>query len=502
MERIRRLLLSLFIAILGLSLAGCSSSASDDGKAKLINEGELVVAMSGEYRPFSYVENGKLSGFDLEIAQAIADELDLKLVPKTAGFSTLVEGTASGRYDLLIASTTATEDRARAVDFANGYYSSGAQLFVKKSAKCEDLKAMKNPTLGVATGTTYEKMVKDKGLTTSVKSYESDITALEDAATGRIYGAITDQLVGQHQINEAGLDLKPCGKRLATDTQAPAVAKGNPLRKDVNGALEKIIANGTYGKISTKYFGKDISGDIDNAPVQEVMAAAPKEQSGKPIAEMFTQYAPVLVKAAGLTLAITAVALVIAIVIGSVVWAFGASRFGPLRWLATAYIGLIRGTPLIAQLFVLYFGLTQIILLDGFWAGAIALAIHNSAYIAEIIRSGFNSVPNGLVEASRSLGMSKIQTLRKVRIPLATRAILPVLGNQFIIAVKDSSLVAFIGMPELFRTAQNMAAAEYAPLNAYIIVSIFYLAIVLILTALVHFLEKKLSVENTKGARA
>ncbi len=502
MERRKRILLAFLVALFSLSFAGCSSSGSSDSdEARLINDGELVVAMSGEYRPFSYFEDGQLSGFDLEIAQALADEMDLKLVPKTAGFSTLVEGTASGRYDLLIASTTATEDRAQAVDFANGYYSSGAQLFVKKDAKCEDLKSMGNPTVGVASGTTFEQMVKDKGLTSSVKSYESDITALQDAATGRVYGAITDQLVGQHQINEAGLDLKPCGKRLATDTQAPAVAKGNPLRKDVNGALENIIADGTYAKISEKYFGEDISKQIDNKPVEEVMANAPQESGGTGITTMFAKYAPLLLKAAGLTLAITAVALVIAIVIGSLVWAMGASSFAPLRWLATAYIGLIRGTPLIAQLFVLYFGLTQIVLLDGFWAGSIALAVHNSAYIAEIIRSGFNSVPSGLVEASRSLGMSRMKTLRKVRIPLATRAILPVLGNQFIIAVKDSSLVAFIGMPELFRTAQNMAAAEYAPLNAYIIVSVFYLAIVLILTALVHVLEKKLSVEK-KDARS
>lgn len=497
MERVSRILLVLFAALFGLTLAGCSSGTpASDGEADLITDGELVVAMSGEYRPFSYFDNGELTGFDYDIAQAIADELDLTLVAETAGFSTLVEGTANGRYDLLIASTTATADRAQAVDFANGYYSSGAQLFIGSDAECQDLQDMDNPTLGVATGTTFEAMVKEQGLTTNVKSYDSDITALQDAATGRLYGTITDQLVGQHQINEAGLDLKPCGDRLGTDTQAPAVAKGNPLRADVNEALATIIDNGTYAEISEKYFGKDISSEIDNAPVEEVMANAPKAEGGTGLAKMFAQYAPILLQATGLTLAITAVALVLAIVIGSLIWAMGASSLSPLRWLATGYIGLIRGTPLIAQLFVLYFGLTQFVLLDGFWAGSIALAIHNSAYIAEIIRSGFNSVPHGLVEASRSLGMSRMQAMRKVRIPLATRAILPVLGSQFIIAVKDSSLVAFIGMPELFRTAQKMAAAEYAPLNAYIIVSVFYLAIVLILTLLVHLLEKKLSVEK------
>ena len=207
---------------------------------------------------------------------------------------------------------------------------------------------------------------------------------------------------------------------------------------------------------------------------------------------MFVEYAPIFLKATWVTLSLTAVALVFAGILGSGVAAMAMSRVSPLKWLAAGFIGLIRGTPLIAQLFLLYFGLTSIVVLDAFWAGAIALGVHNSAYIAEIIRSGFQSVPKGLVEAARSLGMSRERTLRRVQAPLAFRAILPVLGSQFIIAVKDSSLVAFIGLTELFRTAQNTAAATYKPLSTYAIVSVYYLAIVLVLTAVVNRMEKRL----------
>ncbi len=209
--------------------------------------------------------------------------------------------------------------------------------------------------------------------------------------------------------------------------------------------------------------------------------------------ELFAEYAPVFIEATGVTLGLTAVALVVAIVLGAGVAAMSMSGISPLRWLASGFIGLIRGTPLIAQLFLLYFGLSGIIVLDRFWAGAIALGIHNSAYIAEIIRSGFQSVPKGLVEAARSLGMSRRRTLVRVQAPLSFRAILPVLGSQFIIAVKDSSLVAFIGGQELFRSAQNMAAATYRPMTSYAIVSVYYLAIVLVLTAVVNRMEKRLS---------
>jgi len=208
--------------------------------------------------------------------------------------------------------------------------------------------------------------------------------------------------------------------------------------------------------------------------------------------EMFAEYAPLFLEATGVTLSLTAFALLFAIVLGSGVAAMTMSGIPPLRWLASAFIGLIRGTPLIAQLFLIYFGLTNIIVLDKFWAGAIVLGVHNSAYIAEIIRSGFQSVPKGLVEACRSLGMSRKRTLVRVQAPLSFRAILPVLGSQFIIAVKDSSLVAFIGLNELFRTAQNLTATNYQAMTTYAIVSVYYLSIVLVLTAVVNRMEKRL----------
>lgn len=208
---------------------------------------------------------------------------------------------------------------------------------------------------------------------------------------------------------------------------------------------------------------------------------------------LFHDYAHLFLDATWVTLRLTAAALVMAMAFGGLVAALAMSRFRVLRWLATAYIGLVRGTPLITQIFVIYFGLTSFLVLSAFWAGALALAFHNSAYIAEIIRSGFQTVPKGLVEASRSLGLSRLKTLKRVQAPLALRTVLPVLGNQYIIAVKDSSLVSFIGMTELFQTSRNMAASTYQELASYTMVAIYYLVIVLVLTLLVNRLEHRLS---------
>ena len=205
------------------------------------------------------------------------------------------------------------------------------------------------------------------------------------------------------------------------------------------------------------------------------------------------EYYPLFVEATWVTLKLSLLSIAMALPLGALVAWLSMSRFGPPRWLAGGFIWLIRGTPLITQIFVLYFGLQKVVLLSAFWAGAIALAVHNSAYIAEIIRSGFQSVPKGLTEASRSLGLSRMKTLKRVQAPLALRTTLPVLANQFIIAVKDSSLVSFIGMTELFQTARNAAAETYEPLESYLAVAVFYLALVLALTLLVNLLERRLS---------
>lgn len=209
--------------------------------------------------------------------------------------------------------------------------------------------------------------------------------------------------------------------------------------------------------------------------------------------DLFVEYAPLFLEASWVTLRLTAAALLLAMVFGALIAAMAMSPLRALRWLATAYIGVVRGTPLITQIFVIYFGLTAFVVLPAFWAGALALAFHNSAYIAEIIRSGFQAVPRGLTEAARSLGLSKVKTLKRVQAPLALRTTLPVMGNQYIIAVKDSSLVSFIGMTELFQTSRNMAASTYQELTSYIIVAIYYLVIVLVLTLVVNRLEHRLS---------
>ncbi|MBQ0987275.1 amino acid ABC transporter permease [Streptomyces sp. F63] len=205
----------------------------------------------------------------------------------------------------------------------------------------------------------------------------------------------------------------------------------------------------------------------------------------------FSRSLPLMLEGLRITLSLAALAVVFSLAVGLVVAWMRMSRFAVLRWLAQGYLAVIRGTPLVAQLFVIYYGLVTIVDISSFWSAVIGLTVHTAAYMAEIFRSGVQSVAKGQTESARSLGMSRTQALRIVVAPQAFRAILPSLGNQFIIAVKDTAVASFITVPELFMQAQKLAAATYEPLTYYLISAVYYLVIVLLLTALLRRLERR-----------
>ena len=247
-----------------LTVAACGNGGDTGseagGEPQLINEGEMVVAMSGEFRPFSHFENNELTGFDYDIAVAIAEEMGLELKTETGAFDSLIQGVQSNRYDVLIASMTPTEDRDKAVDFTDSYYTSGATMFVRNDSDCEDPTAMDSPSVGVASGTTYESFLKEEDWVGEIRTFSSDVTALQDVDAGRLDGAMTDRLVGLYQINEADRDLRDCGDPLYTEEPAFAVKEGNAaLVEQLDEALATIKDDGTYADISEKWFGQDIS---------------------------------------------------------------------------------------------------------------------------------------------------------------------------------------------------------------------------------------------------
>lgn len=197
-----------------------------------------------------------------------------------------------------------------------------------------------------------------------------------------------------------------------------------------------------------------------------------------------------------LTLELTVVSVLVGIVIGLFFALLKISNIKILGFISDAYIYLIRGTPLIVQIFILYFGISGIFLIPDFWAASLALAFHNGAYIAEIFRGTIQSIDKGQVEAGRSLGMSAPLTMRRIILPQAFRRALPPLGNQFILGLKDSSLAAFISMDELFNVATTLGSNNFDEMTYLLIVAVYYLILVAILTIIVNMFEKKLAISD------
>jgi polar amino acid transport system substrate-binding protein len=245
------------ISILALVACG-KEDASTDGM-ELVNEGEFIFASSGEFKPFSVTDaEGKMSGFDIEVGDAVAKELGLKPVQKKFKFGGIVEGVKSGRFDAAVASHTINEERLKEVNFSTPYYYSGPQIFVRPDSSNETLEDLKDLEIAVSKGSTYADTAGT--ITKNIIYYDSDVTALEALSRGKHDAVITDFITGKEAIG-AGMNIE--GKELlGRSEQAIAIAKGNDeLLKRVNEALETLRKNGTLAEISKKYIGEDITTD-------------------------------------------------------------------------------------------------------------------------------------------------------------------------------------------------------------------------------------------------
>ena len=163
---------------------------------------------------------------------------------------------------------------------------------------------------------------------------------------------------------------------------------------------------------------------------------------------------------------------------------------------ARIYIFIIRGTPLLLQLFIVYFGLVRIVSIDRIPSAIIALGVHNGAYIAEIFRGAIQSVDRGQREAGISLGMTSLQVMKRIILPQAFKRAIPPLGNQFIIALKDSSLASAIAVPELLLHARQMASSNYLMMEMLTIAAVFYMLMTSALTFVANRIERRLQVSD------
>ena len=215
---------------------------------------------------------------------------------------------------------------------------------------------------------------------------------------------------------------------------------------------------------------------------------------------VFGEVQPLLTKGLWITVEVTVLSLLLALVIGLISCFLALSKRAPLRWISKVYVGLVRGTPLLVQVFYIYFAIPQLLQLMGFdvrltpfIAGLITLTLNAGAYLSEIFRGAINAVNPGQMEAARSLGLSHAQAMKKVVLPQAFRICLPSLVNQFIITLKDSSLISVIGLADIMYQSKIYVGRSMEAFATYTWVAVYYFVIITILTQVAKYVERKVS---------
>ena len=202
-------------------------------------------------------------------------------------------------------------------------------------------------------------------------------------------------------------------------------------------------------------------------------------------------------KGAQWTLTISLASVVLGVVFGSILTLLKRSKFKALKFIASAYIEIVRGTPLLLQIFIVYFGLSNVIKINELFSVIIALSLNSAAYVSELIRAGIEAVDKGQMEAARSLGMSEGIAMRLIVIPQAVKNILPAVGNEFVAIIKESSMASTLGVAELMYAANVVSTKSFNKTETLIMSAVFYFIMTFSLGRLIKYIERRLKVSDS-----
>ncbi len=492
---IRWLRLSLVVG-LGclLLLGGCSfNSGSAAGKT-------LTIAVEGTYPPFALqTEQGELQGFDVDLMNAIAAVAGFKIRYQNLPFAGMIPALQAQTIDAAVAAMTITPERAKVVSFSRPYFKSGLAIATRNNNQnITSFDSLKNKRIAVQIGTTgAQKAASIPGA--EVRSFDDAPTAFRELLNGNVDALLHDQPVILYAINSGDVQgVKVVGELLTEEYFGFPTPKGSPNLTLINQGLAAVFKNGTYNQLYQKWFG------VQPPPLPEKSPFENQSTSGLSLGVILTAL-PLLLRGALVTLQLTAISVVLGMIAGSLIGIARLSQVLPIRWAARAYIDFFRGTPLLVQIYMIYFGIPALVQELGFsfsfnpWSAAvIALSLNSAAYIAEIVRAGIQSIESGQAEAAQSLGMSSVQIMRYVIFPQAFRRMLPPLGNEFISMLKDTSLVAVIGFRELFRNGQLIVAGNYRAFEIYAGVAVIYLCLTLLSSQVFSRLEHWMNPVNRR----
>jgi polar amino acid transport system substrate-binding protein len=451
----------------------------------------------------------KVRGFDVEIADTIARRLGR--VPRfvQVAFGSIDASVERGDFDIGLSGVEDTPARRAAHSVTIPYYEFREVLTVRARdlGKFPDLDALKGRRVGTLGATiAYETLVARRGAVGfEVVSYDDDVHPYTDLAEGRLDAVLLDNIIAaRSQRRVAGLAIEP--KPVATGRYVGVLARSNAaLRDRVDAILSDAMRDGTLEAIFRRWAVWD---DSERDFFARVQAAAPAPARaapapGSPAAPprpgsgiLTLRYLPALLRAAAVTLLLSCFAMALAVALGTGIAAGRVYGRGLLRAALTGYVELVRGTPVLLQLFVLYYGLSAVVRLPAFAAALLGLGLNYAAYESEIYRGALQAVPRVQLEAARTLGLSEWLIFRLVRGPQAFRLALAPMTNDFVALLKDSSLVSVITVVELTKETAIFATNVGSWVLPGALCAALYLAMSLPLSRLARVLERRWSAET------
>jgi len=452
-------------------------------------------------------EPSRIIGFEVEIVGALAEEMSMRAEFVQNQWDGLIPGLQRGNYDIVVNGLEITEDRKNEINFSEPYYLTSEQLTVRKETydlnRLEDLPGR---VVGTLKFSLAHRILEAQG-GIDIRSYDGQINAYEDLATGRLDAVLMDYPIALY-YGRPNAKLKFAGGPISQMAYGIGVRKEDQqLLQSINLALERISQNGKLREILERWalwnapmaeLLRDTSPSTTQpAAFEEYLRAVGMERTWKDKVVQYLGYIPLLAKGGLMTVQLSILSMVLAVVFGLIVALLRLYAPRPLRGLSAFYVEAIRGTPLLIQLYLIYYGLPNLGLkLSPFVAALVGLGLNYAAYEAENYRAGILSIPHSQMEAAMALGMTRLQALRHVIVPQAMRLIIPPVTNDFISLFKDSSLVSIITMVELTKVYGQLASTYYDYIGIGILTAAMYFVIGWPFVRLSRYAERRFTVDK------
>lgn len=493
-------------AALSLNAAGCSRSPSPSTLKRLQSTGRFVYGCDKEGGgPYAYPDPRdprKVTGFEVEVLDRIGAELGAHPVFAQGQWDTLLQNLATRRVDAVVNGYEWTPVRAREFRATRPYYIYQHQVMAVAGGPVRSWEDLTRPKpgggdwrVGVLGGSAAETFAREHGARHQrLVVYTGATDAMLSVVNGQLDATLQDlPAVRFYSHHYPGLEAvgEPVGRGYYV---IYVRREDEALARAIDQAIAHLASSGQLWEIYERYnIWTPIQSDLANW-TPDRFAATGRQETLRGWA-LIGRYGPVLLMAAAMTVFLSALSMPLAMGLGLAVALARLYGAGPLRWLATVYVELLRGTPLMLQLFVLFY----LLRLPALTAAVVGLAINYSAYEAEIYRAGLQAIPAGQMEAALALGMSRWLALRRVIVPQAVRIVIPPVTNDFIALFKDTSVCSVITVIELSKQYQILANSTGGVLEFALATSLLYLVMSLPLSFLSRWSETHLDAERTKG---